>query len=557
MDALVKQMDGGGKFLVFTHEPDLQDAHRLDNEVKTSADGKKIKVLCRYRSTWLLTEEARTAWQDKVLNNPAVTGIFAGHFHASEYSIYGGPKFNDAVALTNPKKAAYTAPTYVTMPLAIKLQWAKYPGAARGMSFYTIRGGTILSEPELYRPEQASDCCGDGHPWFVRMWLATMSKHPDLSFWLAALFTLLLVGLVLILAGTLDPKCVYGTAKVNWAQWMWRWLTEHTACVLSQLSKLVVDGSTQSYSLSKLQFLLWTAATIFGYTYLWMAHSWVQRLPGLPDITGKFPWETLLAGGTLVASQVSQQVVGTKGGGPLNPQWSDLISAGGVIAPGRIQFLLWTLVAIGAYLSSILGTDPCTVHLLPEIPARLLEISGISASAYIAARSVSPPGPLLTTATFTPNGVGGGGLAGIGPYKTPPGDGTPGDFVAGILLLVGSSLSPDATVQAFLPTMTDKAPPPSGGTANLDGEITPPKPTPLPAMVTVSGVKAQAVADFAYAPPPFNTDPKDAMPTNPGLYTRLRITITATKLPLKWTLRLQNPDGKYAEIEVAMPEAKP
>jgi len=156
--------------------------------------------------------------------------------------------------------------------------------------------------------------------------------------------------------------------------------------------------------------MLWTAASIYAYTYLWISYVFVQGNSQLPDYTDRFPWEVLLSAGTTVVSQASKGIVGTKGGGPIRPQLSDLISAGGSVAPGRVQFFSWTLVSIGAYLTSVLTTDPSHIHVLPNVPNGLLSISGISAGAYLGARAVSAPGPTLSLAKFVDKADGEGKL---------------------------------------------------------------------------------------------------------------------------------------------------
>src|SRR5271170_2945480 len=225
---------------------------------------------------------------------------------------------------------------------------------------------------------------------------AYCNAHPQSAFWIAALLTLLLILLVLAIARQImvreksarrgsHPAFIRPIVGLK-SLVVWLWQSPRA------LPQLLTEADTNSYSLSRLQFMLWTAVSIYAYTYLWVAHIFVQGCPGLPDYSQHFPWEVLLSAGTTVASQASKGIVGTKGGGPIKPQLSDLISAGGSVAPGRVQFFSWTLVAISAYLSSVLTTDPTTVHLLPDVPNGLLSISGISAGAYLSARAVSSPG---------------------------------------------------------------------------------------------------------------------------------------------------------------------
>jgi hypothetical protein len=213
-------------------------------------------------------------------------------------------------------------------------------------------------------------------------------------------------------------------------------------------------------------------------------------------------------------------------------------------------------VAITAYLASILASDPTTIQLLPQIPERLLDISGISAVAYLAARSVSSAGPLLTSAVFnrgaTPVPVPPpvppppGGKGTVGPAAPPPGG--DGPKVLGELLLIGDSLSKNATLQAFEanPQTADSGHSQAPGTAAGAGTKD-----------CVSGVDGVPIAGFKYGPPPFLVDEKDGVPGKPGMYTRMTVNILCDCFPAKWTVRVTNPDGKYAEAEVAMHQLPP
>ena len=131
----------------------------------------------------------------------------------------------------------------------------------------------------------------------------------------------------------------------------------------------------------------------------------------------------------------------------MNPQLSDLISAGGVVAPGRLQFFSWTLVAIAAYLSSILASDPCTVQTLPTIPPNLLIVSGLSSLAYLGARAVSSPGPVVASAAYKPlppPAAAGADAQAVPPAGPPPT--APATSPTGTLTLLGSGFSKLAVV---------------------------------------------------------------------------------------------------------------
>ncbi len=295
------------------------------------------------------------------------------------------------------------------------------------------------------------------------------------------------------------------------------------------LSKFFTEADTNTYSLSKLQFILWTGAYIFSYIYLWIAHTFVQGLPGLPDFVSTFPWAILISAGTTVISQVSKATVGTKGGGPLGPQLSDFISAGGSVVPGRLQFFAWTIVAVTAYVASILVTDPSTIHVLPDVPTGLLSISGISAGAYLAARAVSPAGPIMTLAKFVnpgapaPPPAGGnpptpappppappvpapppppaGGIA-AAPQPVPPPPLAP---IAGTIEITGSYLSPDATLTLFE--------------------------TGDPTNQTVTSAARVTVDKFRYNTP-LQTDPSDAQPNNTDFFQKVVVSVADLGAPI-------------------------
>ena len=98
-------------------------------------------------------------------------------------------------------------------------------------------------------------------------------------------------------------------------------------------------------------------------------------------------------------------VQGGKGSGEFGPSLSDLITSGGVVAPERLQYLLWTLIGSIAFLSYTLSISPAELHDLPKIPDGFLTLSGISAAGYIGGKVARGPGPKLTRVTGTYDAV--------------------------------------------------------------------------------------------------------------------------------------------------------
>jgi len=169
----------------------------------------------------------------------------------------------------------------------------------------------------------------------------------------------------------------------------------------SMLSRLVIDPQTQSYSLSAVQFYLWTIAAILGYAFLTVARCLVQQRFELPDVPEGLPGILAISAGTaVVAAGVDSDK--TKGAGAPRPMLSDLLSTGGVIVPERVQFLVWTLVGWSAFLSLVLLSNPATIEDLPKVPMGMLYMMGISSLGYLGGKVVREPGPVIAAITPAP-----------------------------------------------------------------------------------------------------------------------------------------------------------
>ena len=65
---------------------------------------------------------------------------------------------------------------------------------------------------------------------------------------------------------------------------------------------------------------------------------------------------------------------------------------GGVVAPERVQQVLWTVLAGLALLWIVLNTY-ATATALPDVPSELLTLMGLSSVAYVGGKLVRNPGP--------------------------------------------------------------------------------------------------------------------------------------------------------------------
>ena len=170
------------------------------------------------------------------------------------------------------------------------------------------------------------------------------------------------------------------------------------------LAAFLLDEQTSSYSLSRFQLLVWTTVIVFGYVYLYLSKQLVQAVPGLPPIPDGLPALLGLSVGTAVLAVGATLARGSKGAGPIEPGPADLISVGGVIAPERVQFLIWTLVAAAGFLGIVLDSEPTTISVLPEVPASMLYLMGVSSAGYLGGKIMRNPGPVIRTVEANPAG---------------------------------------------------------------------------------------------------------------------------------------------------------
>jgi hypothetical protein len=158
---------------------------------------------------------------------------------------------------------------------------------------------------------------------------------------------------------------------------------------------LLLEQETDTYSLSKFQFLWWTLIALFGYVFLTIARTLVQGTVVFADLPANFPGIIAISVGAGVLGPAAGAARGAKGAGPIDPTWADFVTSGGVVAPERFQFFVWTLVGGLTFLFLILSSDPCAVKELPAIPPGFLQLMGISSLGYLGGKLVRKPGPII------------------------------------------------------------------------------------------------------------------------------------------------------------------
>jgi hypothetical protein len=170
-----------------------------------------------------------------------------------------------------------------------------------------------------------------------------------------------------------------------------------------RLKAMFLDKQTNTYSLSILQFHMWTAATLFGYTFYALSKLFVQRGGVIADVPGGVPGIVGIGigAGTAVAAQLIQGV-NAKGAGEETPSPSDLVTSGGAVAPDRVQMLVWTFIAVGMFIAAVWVQEPATIKGLPEIPSTLMQLMGLSSLGYLGGKFARKPGPNILELSIIP-----------------------------------------------------------------------------------------------------------------------------------------------------------
>jgi hypothetical protein len=163
----------------------------------------------------------------------------------------------------------------------------------------------------------------------------------------------------------------------------------------SLVKKFLIDSETNTVSLSVFQFYIWTFTAILSYLYLFFSRSLIQGKLEFIEIPSGLPGIVLISSATILASKGISNTKGSTGAGNINPQWSDLISIGGVITPERVQFLIWTILGSLAFLFIALFQAPESIKDLPQIPSGFLQLMGVSSFGYVGGKLARKAGPII------------------------------------------------------------------------------------------------------------------------------------------------------------------
>lgn len=163
----------------------------------------------------------------------------------------------------------------------------------------------------------------------------------------------------------------------------------------SILKALFLDRETDTYSLSRFQFFIWTAAAILAYLYLLLSRSLVQGKLEFVDVPLGIPGIVFVSAGTTVVAQAITSSKGPKGAGEIHPSFADLVSTGGVIVPERFQFFVWTIIGVAVFIFLVFLNDPGTIKELPQVPNGFLALMGVSSAGYLGGKAARSAGPVI------------------------------------------------------------------------------------------------------------------------------------------------------------------
>ena len=165
---------------------------------------------------------------------------------------------------------------------------------------------------------------------------------------------------------------------------------------------LLIDPKTNTYSLSSFQFAAWSFAFLIAYIYLFIGHVLVQGYTDFVDLPPDFATMLAATSGTAIAAAGIDSGKGSKGAGAIHPALTDLISNGGVFAPERFQFLVWTIVGVVGYLVLTISRPLSTIDGLPQISSGILGLSGVSGLAYLGGKLTRTAGPVVANVLTVP-----------------------------------------------------------------------------------------------------------------------------------------------------------
>lgn len=171
------------------------------------------------------------------------------------------------------------------------------------------------------------------------------------------------------------------------------------------LDMLLIDKTTNTYSLSRFQAILWTIILVGGYFYIAICNGLLLGTGVIPDFPPSLigllsiSYVGFVGANNLGNKKPKNEIVATP------PHLSNLFSSGGSIDIARLQLFAFTIVGVLIYLYNLFKINPLVG--LPEIPTTLLGLMGVSQTGYLSGKVLGDKVVVnMVRPNFIPSGVG-------------------------------------------------------------------------------------------------------------------------------------------------------
>ena len=96
------------------------------------------------------------------------------------------------------------------------------------------------------------------------------------------------------------------------------------------------------------------------------------------DVPENLPGIIFISASTSFLAQGITNMKGPKGAGDARPSLGDLITSGGIVAPERFKFLVWTVLGGLAFVDLVFLEAPDVIQTLLKVPGGFLQLMGAS-----------------------------------------------------------------------------------------------------------------------------------------------------------------------------------
>ncbi|MCR9140876.1 MAG: IPT/TIG domain-containing protein [bacterium] len=148
------------------------------------------------------------------------------------------------------------------------------------------------------------------------------------------------------------------------------------------LQTMILDGNTNTYSLSRCQALFWTLILGGSYVYMTIGAGLILGGGVIPDFNSSLLVLMGISYGGLLSSAAASTRYPKNELNHKPLRMSNLYAEGGKISVPRLQLLIFTIISAVVYLY-ILYTADIIATGLPDVPPTLLGLMGISQSGYL------------------------------------------------------------------------------------------------------------------------------------------------------------------------------